>query len=43
MYKLGKNSTKNLSTVNKDLQEVVNEAIKVSHIDFSVVCGKLNE
>ena len=40
MFKFGKKSLDKLSTVHPELQDLMNEAIKRSPIDFSIICGK---
>ncbi|AWM79687.1 hypothetical protein DKL61_04600 [Gammaproteobacteria bacterium ESL0073] len=39
MNKLSERSLKILSTVNTDLQKVVNRAIEISEVDFGVIQG----
>ena len=39
MYKLGKTSRKRLKTCNSAIQNIINEAIKTSPIDFTILCG----
>ena len=43
MFKLSSKSTKKLQGVEKDLVQVVKMAIKVSKIDFGVICGMRTE
>lgn len=38
-YKLGKRSLANLATCHEDLRLIVNEAIKVSQVDFTIIEG----
>ncbi len=38
-YVFGKNSKEKLETCHPTLQQVMNEAIKTSPIDFAIVCG----
>jgi peptidoglycan L-alanyl-D-glutamate endopeptidase CwlK len=40
MFKFGKSSRKRLLTCHKDLQLVMNEAIKISNIDFGIAEGE---
>ncbi len=39
-YSLGKSSLSKLSTVDKRLWTICQDAIKISRIDFGVICGK---
>ena len=41
MYKFGKKSKNNLNQCHPDLQDILNEAIKI--YDFSVICGHRSE
>lgn len=43
MYKLSKRSLSNLEGVHPELQRLVNEAIKVTHVDFTVLEGLRTE
>ena len=39
MFRLGKTSKKRLETCHKDLQLIINEAIKITNVDFGVAEG----
>lgn len=41
MYKLGNASLNNLRTCHPDLQEILEEAIKI--VDFAIICGHRNK
>ncbi len=42
-YKFGNTSRKRLSTCHPDIQRVLERALELSPIDFTVVCGERNE
>lgn len=42
-YKFGRASRERLSTCHPDLQKIMNEVIKVSPVDFTIVSGYRNE